>query len=93
MNTTTTIESIKNEVSQLYETIAEIQNSGINVPQRIDVAIKEVFGEYADDNLLAYIQGLLIMAERFAGSPYGDIVRYHIIDVVSTTSAEVVLTI
>ena len=90
---TTTIESIKNEVSQLYETIAEIQNSGINVPQRIDATIKAVFGEYADDNLLAYIQGLLAMAERFAGSPYGDIVRDHVIDVVSTTSAEVVVTI
>ena len=96
---TTTIEIIERKVKDLYSTIAGIQMDSIatienggnidaeleNASRRINSAIEAVFGKGADDSFLAYIQGLIRMAERFAGSPYGDIIKGHLIEVVSKT--------
>ena len=95
----TTIEIIKNKTNQLYteiagiqrESIAAVENGGIidaelvKASQRINAAIEAAFGEGADDSYLVYIQGLLVMAEKFASTPYGDIIKGHLIEVVSET--------
>ena len=96
---TSTIEIVKVKVKSLYATIADIQQESIvavengdnidaelaRASQRISTAIEAVFGEGANDNFLVYIQGLITMAEKFAGTPYGDIVKGHLIEVVSET--------
>lgn len=95
----TTIEIIENRIKNLYATISGIQRDSIatvenggnidaelvNASQCINSAIEAVFGKGADDSFLVYVQGLLTMANRFVGTPYGDIIKGHLIEVVSET--------
>ena len=96
-NNFTTTAIVTSRVKNAYIAISNIQKnsiaaveSGENIDHALDKAGREVddavassFGNNADVNYLAYVQGLIIMAERFAGTPYGDIVKAHLIDVVS----------
>lgn len=96
-NFTTTTAIVTSRIKAMYTAISNIQKTSIaavengeNIDYALDKAGREIddvvassFGNNADVNYLAYVQGLIVMAERFAGSPYGDIVKAHLIDVVS----------
>ena len=96
-NFTTSTAIITSRVKDLYGIISNVQKnsiaaveSGENINYALDKAGREIddaiaasFGNGAEINFLAYVQGLIIMAERFAGTPYGDIVRSQLIEVIS----------